>query len=233
MLLLHSRCLEPPTKLACLLAPPWLSAALHIHHRYTDRSHNQQHHNTPQHPPLVTRNTTHPHLAARPQKPTKNVLLPLQPPHDNHRPLQLPPPHPPQQRRRRRHRRRLAHLPRPARLLHRESPPLPSLAPSRPQRPPRPAIPSPARPGPRPGILHQRRRPQSVPSGWKQQQQRQLERPLGSSRRSVCSARRPAESASRTTSCARGREAGVGEQSGRAFCGEAAAQSTRGQSTLR
>ena len=69
-----------------------------------------------------------------PSQLTRNVLLPLLPPHLDNLPLQHPPPHPPLQRRRRRHRRRLPHLPRPARLLHGKGPPVPSLAAAGPQR---------------------------------------------------------------------------------------------------
>jgi hypothetical protein len=128
-----------PTIVACLLA----SSLLHFtDHQRTDHLHpTTQQHNTTSHKATtpatqrIAHKPTHP--ATRPSKPQQpsrqNVLLPLLPPHKHHRPLQHPPPHPPLQRRRRRHRRRLAHLPRPARLLHRKSPPFPALAASRPQ----------------------------------------------------------------------------------------------------
>jgi len=164
---LHSRLrpgfLDSSTQARCCWLPHHccLRSTTALHHRFTDECTTQP---APPTSSQIINHTPTPTPATRPNH-HKNVLLPLQPPHNNHRPLQHPPPHPPQQRRRRRHRRRQPHLPRPPRLLHRESPPLPALATRRPQRPPRPAA-IPSNPSARPGLLHQRRRAQPVPSRW-------------------------------------------------------------------
>jgi hypothetical protein len=83
----------------------------------------------------VTSTSSQSSTVVSPQLRRRHDVLVLEPPHKDHLANLQPPIPPPLLRGRRRHRRRHPRLPRPAQPLHREGPPLPTLASPRPESP--------------------------------------------------------------------------------------------------